>query len=213
MLTTGFPFLDKDLAGFPKSKLSLVLCDNSFSRLFFTFNVINHLINKKNLIYYVDLDTLFTSYILNENNSFSNSEDLVLFTPKRNQLPNIISTICSMQNKKPSLVVFDSLNLLYHMTYINSNFGEANRVISLYLALLEQFAQDNNVTVLIFSLSRTTRKNTLTNWQSFYPGGLSIDSFSSAIFHVEHHFPSFNLTLLKHPSVSLMFKQYTLKIS
>ena len=213
MLTTGFPFLDKDLAGFPENKLSLALCDNSSSRLFFAFNVVNHLINKNKLIYYIDLDTLFTSYILNENNSFSNSDDFVLFTPKRNQLNDTISSICSMQHKKPSLVVFDSLNLLYHTAYIRSNFGEANRVISLYLALLEQFAQNNDVHVLIFSLSKTARKNNLSNWKSFYPGGIPLESFSSAIFHVEHNFSSFNVTLLKHPSVSLLFKQYTLKIS
>ena len=118
-----------------------------------------------------------------------------------------------MQLEKPSLVIFDSLNLLYHSTYIRSNFGESNRIISLYLALLHQFAQDNDVNVLTFSLSRTTQKTDISKWQSFYPGGISIESFNSIIFHIEHQFPNFNVTILKHPSISLMLKQYSLQIS
>ena len=213
MLTTGFPFIDKDLAGFPENKFSFALCDNPSSRLFFAFNIVNHFVKEKKLIYYIDFDTIFTSYILNEHNSFSNSDDFVLFTPKRDQLSTIISNICSMQFEKPSLVIFDSLNLLYHSTYIRSNFGESNRIISLYLALLHQFAQDNDVNVLTFSLSRTTQKTDISKWQSFYPGGISIESFNSIIFHIEHQFPNFNVMILKHPSTSLMLKQYTLQIS
>ena len=96
MLTTGFPFIDKDLAGFPENKLSFALCDNPSSRLFFAFNIVNHFVKEKKLIYYIDLDTIFSSYILNEHNSFSNSDDFVLFTPKRDQLSTIISNICSI---------------------------------------------------------------------------------------------------------------------
>ena len=200
--------LDNDGACLPRGKISAALCDTPYARTFFNWSIVNNTIQRKNLIYYVDIDTLFSAYVAYYAPSSKYLDNLIIFKPRGRKIADIISNICSTEEENLSLVVIDSVSLLYELYSAQFGFGESTRIFSLYLAMLKNFAIDRDVTILVTSLARSKKSSIKNNWKTSYPGGRSLDAFSSAIFSLQTDPQIIEISVLKHPNNQLTSNKF-----
>lgn len=200
MLGTGFEAFDHSVGGLLLGKVNTLLSDTPYARTYFVWRIVSSSLKKGNLVYYVDLDTMFTAFLANIRPA-SLLDDLVIFNPDREEIQDVISQICSVRTHNPDLVVFDSITVFYHLCEAKGGFGDVNRMLGLYISLFQNFASKMNTTVLFSSLARA--KYQKTSWSPSYPGGRVLKKRSELIFSLTSSSGSIGVTVVKHPESSL----------
>jgi hypothetical protein len=214
MLSTGFNSLDFLVGGFLRDNINLVLFDNSFSRNFFIWKTVSSCLNRGGLVHYVDLDTIFTAYLEHEAKPRIPVDDLLIFNPSQAEINDVISRICSIRVHCPDLVVFDSVNMFYNLFQSGISFGELNRMLGVYLSLLQSFSTRMNTVVLITSLARAKKTDTASSsWSQSYPGGRVLTGRSGLIMSITVGVGYLRVRMEKHPNLILTGTVHHLRIS
>jgi hypothetical protein len=211
MPRTGFEVLDHSMEGLSKGKVNAVLSDTPFARTYFIWHAVLSSLMDGNLVYYVDLDTAFTVFLENHVRSTFPLDDLVIFNPDCRDFHDVISQICSVRTDFPELVVLDSVTMFCHLFEAKGRFGEVNRMLGLYISLLQDFASKHDTTVLVSSLARAEKQKV--SWSPSYPGGRVLKRRSDLILSLESSLASVEVRIVKHPNASNQGRIYHFAVS
>lgn len=215
MLCIGFEALDHAVGGLLKGRVNTLLCDTPHARTCFTGRIVSACLKEGGLVYYVDLDTMFTAFLEHEAQPSFPLGDLVVFNPDGGELQDVLSKICSVKVHRPDLVVFDSVTMFYHMFDVEVGFGEINRMLGVYLSLLQGFASRTEAAILVTSLTRAKklRASGRSSWSPSYPGGRVLAKRSELILSLTSREGVIEAKVVKHPNPSLQGNVYRLPIS
>lgn len=211
-LETGIETLDIDGAGLPGGKVSVAFCDTPSARIFFTSTLVNRTL-RDGVVCYIDLDTLFTAYVTYEVVEDHALDDLVIFNPNGEEVGDAVATVCSIMKSWVPLVVLDSASMLHYLSSSRFGFGEANRSLSLYLALLNEWAAKRGSSVLVTSLARSRRRAGASDWSISYPGGRALRRFGQAMFELHTIEDGVEVVVLKHAEKHLEGRRYKVEAS
>jgi len=177
--------------------MNALLYNDAFSKICFTCSVASEFL-KSSRVVYVDLDTVFTSYV--RNGIFdADSGTLEIFLPSENEFESMLSDICSHLDANVGLVVVDSLNSFYHL-YDKIKTGALNRLLSAYIALLLNHTRRIGCKLLVTSMIRHKKTE---EWILAPSSKRLIEAKSSVIFNAE---------LVKNGLVIGMLKNQPLKL-
>ena len=167
------------------------------------------------MVYYIDLDTQFTSFLERITQPTFSLDDLVVFTPDGGEIADVLSQVCSVRVHGPALVVLDSVAVFYHLFKEKVSFGEINRMLSVCLYMLQSFASRTNTTLLVSSLTRAKRLKAQgrPSWSPSYPGGRVLTQKSELILTLASGLGYIQVKVVKHPNLSLQGCGYQLSIS
>jgi len=181
--------------------INALLYNDPFSKLCFTCSVVSEFL-KGNRVVYIDLDTVFTSYV--RNGIFdADSGGLEIFLPSENQFEPMFSDICSHLDTDTGLVVVDSLNSFYHL-YDKIKIGSLNRLLSAYIALLLNHTRRIGCKLLVTSMIRHKKTS---KWILAPSSKRLIEAKSSVIFNVELVRSGMIVNMLKNQPLKLYSKK------
>ena len=205
MLSTGFESLNLSIGGLLKGRVNTLLCDTPYARTYFIWSVVSSCLKKGGLVYYIDLDTMFTAFLEQEARPTFPLDDLVVFNPDRGEIQDVLSQICSVRLHGPDLVVFDSVTVFYHLFEARVGFGEINRMLGVCLSLLQSFASRMNTAVLVSSLTRAKKLKApgRSLWSPSYPGGRVLTKRSELILSLKSGLGYIDVRVVKHPTPSI----------
>ncbi|MEM4297823.1 MAG: hypothetical protein QW815_05595 [Nitrososphaerota archaeon] len=211
MLSSGFEPIDKTLGGFIEGEVNSLLYDASQLRTYFLWKVVSSCLKKDGLVYYVDLDTAFTTFIEQEARSASALKNLVLFIPALEEVEDVFSHILSVASP-PDLIVVDSVASFYSFFEPGLISSEINRTLGLYISLLQSFASRYKTCVIITSLIRARRLKASGPWFFSYPGGKVLAEKSALVLMFRSGMGFFQAKVLKHPLKGLVGSAYKIPI-
>ncbi len=181
--------------------MNALLYSDPFSKICFTCSLVSGFLNQGKVVY-VDLDTVFTSYV--KNHIFDvDSGDLEIFLPSENEFERVLSDICSHLDGNTVLVVVDSLNSFYHL-YDKVKVGSLNRLLSVYISLLLSHTRRVGCGLLITSMIR--HKKT-TEWLLAPSSKRLIEAKSSVILNVQLDTTSLIIDIVKNQQLKLHSKK------
>jgi hypothetical protein len=131
--------------------MNALLYNDPFSKICFTSSVVAEFL-KQGRVVYIDLDTVFTSYIRNGIYD-ADSGTLEIFLPSENEFESMLSDICCHLDADVGLVVVDSVNSFYHL-YDKIKIGSLNRLLSAYMMLLLNHTRRAGCNLLLASMIR-----------------------------------------------------------
>ena len=181
--------------------MNALLYNDAFSKICFTCSVVSEFL-KYGKVVYIDLDTVFTSYV--RNGIFdADSGALEIFLPSENEFESMFSDICSHLDANAGLVVVDSLNSFYHL-YDKIKIGSLNRLLSAYVALLLNHTRRVGCKLLVTSMIRHKKTS---EWILAPSSKRLIEAKSSVIFNVELVRSGMVVSMLKHQPLKLYSKK------
>jgi len=186
---------------FDSGGMNALLYNDPFSKVCFTCSVVSEFL-KYNRVVYIDLDTVFTSYV--RNNIFdADSGDLEIFLPSQNEFESILSDICSHLDAGTGLVVVDSLNSFYHL-YDKIRIGSLNRLLSAYISLLLNHTRRIGSKLLVTSMIRHKKA---VEWVLAPSSKRLIEAKSSVILDVELARDGLVVGMVKHQPLKVFSKR------
>jgi len=132
--------------------LNSLLFKEPFSKICFNCSAVSAFLNDGNVVY-VDLDTMFTSYVRNGIFSYSSDNELQIYLPRAHEFEEILADMCSSINAETELVVIDSLNSFYHL-YDGIKIGSLNHLLTSYILFLLNHCRSVGSTLLVTSMIR-----------------------------------------------------------
>ena len=181
--------------------MNALLYNDAFSKICFTCSAVSEFLKDCRVVY-VDLDTVFTSYV--RNGIFDlDSGDLEIFLPSENEFESMLSDICSHLDANTGLVIVDSLNSFYHL-YDRIKVGSLNRLLSAYISLLLNHTRRVGCKLLVTSMIRHKKTE---EWILAPSSKRLIEAKSSVIFNVELFRNGLVISMLKHQPLKLYSKK------
>lgn len=181
--------------------MNALLYNEPFSKSCFTCSVVSEFL-KYNRVVYIDLDTVFTSYV--RNGIFDvDSGDLEIFLPSQNEFESILSDICSHLDASTGLVVVDSLNSFYHL-YDKIRVGSLNRLLGAYISLLLNHTRRIGSRLLVTSMIRHKKA---AEWILAPSSKRLIEAKSSVILDAELAKDGLVVSMIKHQPLKLYSKK------
>ena len=132
-------------------QLNVITYTEPYSKAIFLKQILPEI---KTPIIFLDFDLLFSGYLTLQ--SFSKSDNLILFQPEKQNWPNILKEILSKLSDKQSFLIIDSLNNFLNMFEANSNTG---RLVNSYIMLLTSIAKMSKSSICILSMTRNNTEN------------------------------------------------------
>lgn len=186
---------------FDSKGMNALLYNDAFSKICFTCSVVTEFMRKGKVVY-MDLDTVFTSYVRNRVFDMD-SGDLEIFLPSEDQFESMLSDVCSHLDADASLVVVDSLNSFYHL-YDKIKIGSLNHLLSAYISLLLNHTRRIGCKLLVTSMIRHKKAG---EWILAPSSKRLIEAKSSVILNVELARSSLLVSVLKHQPLKLYLKK------
>lgn len=134
---------------FDSKGMNTLLYSDPFAKICFTCSVAAAL---KGKVVYLDLDTVFTSYVRNRICDVD-PENIEIFLPGMNEFEPMLAAICSHMDDDVELVVMDSLNSFYHL-YDKIKIGVLNQLLGTYISLLLNHTRRVGCKLLVTSMIR-----------------------------------------------------------
>lgn len=189
---------------FKESALNSLVFAESFAKLCFTWCAVSEFLRHGKVIY-IDLDTVFTSYVRNgifpspsDDNIVGEDNKLLLYMPAANQLEDMLAEVSSGINQETRLIVIDSLNSFYTLYDDGANVASMNHLLVSYVSLLLHQCKMFRASLLLTSMIR--HKKT-TEWILAPSSSRLIEARSSVILRADLVQESLALSLVKHETV------------
>ncbi|MFQ5940289.1 MAG: hypothetical protein ACE5KA_01120 [Nitrososphaerales archaeon] len=177
-----------------KKGLNSLLFTEPFSKLCFTCSAVSEFLRRGTVIY-IDLDTVFTSYVRKGIFPISaDAKDLLIYLPAANEFEEMLGDICSTINSRIDLIVMDSLNSFYHL-YDGIRIGPLNHLLSSYVSLLLNHSITFSSTLLVTSMIRHKKRK---EWILAPSSKRLIESKSSVVLMADLLGGNLTISLLKH---------------
>ena len=165
---------------FSKSIIATFLCDDQDSKVRFISKILETLYNKEKIIFYVDIDTMFTVFLEN-NRNLTYIQNVILFRPKHEEFDDIIAEICSVNQANIDWIVFDSVTSFHNLNGNVLDYSKSNRKIGLYLSILRNITSNGGGKIIFTSMIRSRKKKGEMLWQQSYAGGKLLERRSDLI--------------------------------
>ena len=189
-----------------KSKLNILVSDDNFAKSYFNANVVYQVLKSGNSIAYLDVDTVFSAFLMNMMPDLPNAENLILFTPTSLNLEKTIVDICSLNVPYLKLIVIDSLTTFYHLLAPEYDPLSLNRKIGIYLNLLQRIAKNFNIPVIVTSMIRARKSKSGINHWSNSPTESRLFPINDVILKLISKENYIEVSILKHRNISLLGK-------
>ena len=140
---------------------NIVLCSEPFHKIEF----LNYLITStENPVIFVDMDLLYTGYV--ESQMMPRKENVEIVQASKEDWSNQLTNVITKASKKKTLVIIDSLNMVYNM------FDDLDSTIFINscIMLLSSIARQTNSSVIITGIARKKENK---EW-ILVPGGKQI---------------------------------------
>jgi hypothetical protein len=184
--------------------MNALLYNDPFSKICFTCSIVSEFLKQRRVVY-IDLDTVFTSYI--KNHIFNvGPETLDIFLPCENEFESVLSDICSHLDTDVGLVVVDSLNSFYHL-YDKVKIGSLNRLLAAYMMLLLNHTRRRGCSLLLTSMIRHKKA---AQWILAPSSKRLIEAKCSVIFDVALE-SALEVQILKHGPFKLRSKKLVIQ--
>ena len=186
-LSTGYSAIDADHGGLLRTEINLLLCSAPYPKTAFLAQVVSQTLNDGGSVFYIDLDTTFTVYLRHGVHKVPQGENLSIFNPNVLELDETIAKICSVNHPDLKLIVFDSVNMFYHLFDRGYTFSGLNRYLSVCLSLLKDLSRRVGAAVVVCSLpvARKAVSQGHYSWVLSHPGGRVLKLKSELIMSID----------------------------
>lgn len=192
--------------------MNSLLYSDGFGKICFTSSVVWGFLGGRGRTVYLDLDTVFTSYLRNgivELGADRRSGELEIFLPAEDEFESMLADVCSSLDARGGdgekeegaggLVVVDSLNSFYHL-YEGIKIGSLNHLLSVYISLLLNHTRRAGSTLLVTSMMRYKKHG---EWILAPSSRRLIKAKSSVLLGAELVESNLVISLLKHRPLRL----------
>lgn len=168
---------------FSKSIIATFLCDDQELKIRFISKILETQYNKEKIIFYVDIDTMFTAFLENSKN-LTYIQNVVIFRPKHDEFDDIVAEICSVNQTNIDWIVFDSVTSFHNLNGNLLDYSKSNRKIGLYLSVLRNIISNGGGKIIFTSMIRSRKKKGERLWEHSYAGGKLLERRSDLILRL-----------------------------
>ncbi len=173
--------------------INSLLYNDAFAKICFTCGVVSEAL-KHGRVVYLDLDTVFTSYVRNKIYQLeAGSGMLDIFVPGAAEFESVLPDVCSKLDSDV-LVVVDSLNSFYHL-YDGIRTGPLNRLLAAYMSLLLSQSRRTGSKLLVTSMMRHKKER---EWILAPSSRRLLESKSSVVLSAEIVAGNLLIGIVKH---------------
>lgn len=170
-----------------------------FAKICFTCCAVSELAKDARIIY-VDLDTVFTSYV--RNGVFRTDGELEILLPGDGQFERLLPDLCSRLDGAAAVVV-DSLNSFYHL-YDDIKIGKLNRLLGSYISLLLYHTRRAGCRLLVTSMMRHKKAP---EWVLAPSSKRLLETRSAAVMRADLSGEGLVVNIIKHEPLKLHSKR------